>query len=75
MNTGTAATALFGLKNDEIPLMARILSVADTFDALTSDRPYRLKKSKEDAIKEIVRCSGSQFDPAVVEAFLKWVRT
>jgi HD-GYP domain-containing protein (c-di-GMP phosphodiesterase class II) len=54
--------------------MARILSVADAFDALTSDRPYRPKKSKEDAIEEIARCSGSQFDPAVVEAFLKWVR-
>jgi putative nucleotidyltransferase with HDIG domain len=66
---------IFGLKCDDIPLMARILSVADTFDALTSDRPYRPKKSKEDAIKEIVRCSGSQFDPAVIEAFLKWVNT
>jgi len=63
----------FGLMKDEIPLMARILSVADTFDALTSDRPYRLRNSKEDAIKEIVRCSGTQFDPVVVEAFLKWV--
>lgn len=62
----------FGLRGEEIPLMSRILSVADTYDALTSDRPYRLKNSKEDAVKEIVRCSGSQFDPAVVEAFLKW---
>ncbi len=62
----------FGLMREEIPLMARILSVADTFDALTSDRPYRLKNSKEDAVKEIIRCSGSQFDPVVVEAFLKW---
>jgi len=64
----------FGLRSEEIPLMARILSVADTFDALTSDRPYRLKNSKGDAIKEIVRCSGSQFDPVVVEAFLKWAK-
>ncbi len=63
---------LFGLKRDEIPLMARILSVADTFDALTSDRPYRPRNSKEDAIKEIVRCSGTQFDPAVVAVFVKW---
>lgn len=63
---------IFGLKREEIPLMARILSVADTFDALTSDRPYRPKNSKEDAIKEIVRCSGTQFDPAVVEVFVKW---
>lgn len=64
---------IFGLKQNEIPLMARILAVADTFDALTSYRPYREKKSKEDAVKEIVRCSGMQFDPSVVDAFLKWV--
>jgi HD-GYP domain-containing protein (c-di-GMP phosphodiesterase class II) len=64
---------IFGLRHEEIPLMARILSVADTFDALTSGRPYRPTNSKEDAIKEIVRYSGSQFDPAVVEAFLEWV--
>ena len=66
---------IFGLKRDDIPLMSRILSVADTFDALTSDRPYKPKKSKEDAINELVRCSGSQFDPAVIEAFLRWVKT
>ena len=64
---------IFGLRHEEIPLMARILSVADTFDALTSDRPYRPTNSKKDAIDEIVRCSGTQFDPAVVEAFLEWV--
>ena len=65
---------IFGLKREEIPLMSRILSVADTFDALTSDRPYRPRHPKEDAVKEIARCSGTQFDPAVVEAFLKWVK-
>ncbi len=64
---------IFGLKREEIPLMARILAVADAFDALTSDRPYRPKHSKEDAVKEIVRCSGTQFDPTVVDAFMKWV--
>lgn len=64
---------IFGLKKEEIPFMARILAVADTFDALTSDRPYRKKKSKEDAIREIVSCTGTQFDPAVVSSFLKWV--
>jgi len=64
---------IFGLRHEEIPLMARILSVADTFDALTSGRPYRPTNSKKDAIDEIVRCSGTQFDPAVVEAFLEWV--
>lgn len=64
--------SIFGLKNEEIPLLARILSVADTFDALTSDRPYRPKRSKDDAAKEIQRCSGSQFDPEIVKAFLGW---
>lgn len=64
--------SIFGLKNEEIPLLARILSVADTFDALTSDRPYRPKRSREEAAKEIQRCSGSQFDPEIVKAFLGW---
>ena len=65
---------IFGLKGDEIPLMARILTVADAFDAMTSDRPYRQMKTKAEAIKEIVRCSGTQFDPSVVTAFLEWVK-
>lgn len=65
--------SIFGLKFEEIPLLARILSVADTFDALTSDRPYRPRKTKDEAVKEIRRCSGTQFDPVIVEAFLKWV--
>lgn len=64
---------IFGLKRHEIPLMARILAVADAFDAMTSDRPYRRMKSKNEAVTEIARCSGSQFDPEVVEAFLRWV--
>ena len=67
-----------GLRGEEIPLGARIFPVADTFDAITSDRPYRKAKSALDAMNEILRCSGSQFDPLVVEAFLdiyqKWVK-
>lgn len=58
-----------GLKNGEIPFLARILAVADTFDSMTSDRPYRPKVSKEDAISELEKYSGTQFDPEVVEAF------
>jgi cyclic di-GMP phosphodiesterase len=58
------------LKGDEIPLGARIFSVADTLDAITSDRPYRAAQSFEAARKEIQRCSGTQFDPLVVETFL-----
>jgi putative nucleotidyltransferase with HDIG domain len=59
-----------GLKADEIPLGARIFVVADTFDAMTSDRPYRAALSCEAARDEIIRCSGTQFDPQCVQAFL-----
>jgi response regulator RpfG family c-di-GMP phosphodiesterase len=57
------------LKGCEIPLGARIFAVADTFDAIVSDRPYRKGQSFEVAATEIKRCGGSQFDPAVVEVF------
>lgn len=60
-----------GLKRDEIPIIARIVSVADTFDAITSDRPYRKKKSGEAALKEIKERAGIQFDPQVVDAFVR----
>ncbi len=59
-----------GLKADEIPLEARIFAVIDVFDALTSDRPYRLAWNREDAIKHIKKESGAHFDPQVVELFL-----
>ena len=60
-----------GLKGDEIPLMARILAVADTVDAMSADRPYRKGKPMDAIIAELKRCSGTQFDAKVVEAFLK----
>lgn len=60
-----------GLKGAEIPIGARIFAVADTLDAITSDRPYRKARSFDAAREEILRCSGTQFDPAVVEMFLK----
>ncbi len=59
-----------GLKGEQIPRLSRILSVADTYDAMTSDRPYREAMSGSDAVKELKRCSGSHFDPAVVDVFL-----
>ena len=62
---------LDGLKGEEIPLLSRIIAIADTFDAMTSDRPYRKRAADHEAIAEIQKCSGSQFDPLMVEAFLK----
>jgi ribonuclease P protein subunit RPR2 len=58
-----------GLKGDDIPVLARVFAVADTLDALTTDRPYRPATDFETARAEIARESGTQFDPAVVEAF------
>jgi putative two-component system response regulator len=60
-----------GIKGEEIPLISRILAIADSFDAMTSDRPYRSAMPAAKAIEEVKRCSGTQFDPGVVEAFLK----
>lgn len=58
------------LKGEEIPLMARILTVADTVDAMGADRPYRKGRPMEVIISELKRCSGTQFDPELVETFL-----
>ena len=60
-----------GLRGDEIPIGSRIFAVVDTLDAITSDRPYRRARSFDAAREEILRCSLTQFDPSVVEVFLK----
>ena len=60
-----------GLKGEDIPLGARIIAVADTYDAMTSDRPYRLGLDHESAINEIIKNKGSQFDDRVVDAFME----
>src|SRR5271165_1755288 len=59
-----------GLKGDQIPLGARIFAIADTFDAITSDRPYRAAQSISSARREIQKHSGHQFDPQVVDTFM-----
>ena len=58
-----------GLKGEEIPLAARIVAVCDAYDAMTTDRPYRAARSGAQALDELGRCAGSQFDPAIVELF------
>jgi putative two-component system response regulator len=63
-----------GLKGEEIPLAARIFALADVWDALTSDRPYRKAWSKEKVREHIRAGSGTHFDPQMVEAFLKTMR-
>lgn len=60
-----------GLASDEIPLVARIVAVVDAFDAMTTERPYRSALSVEQALAEIRRCAGTQFDPAVVDTFIQ----
>lgn len=62
-----------GLKGEEIPLQARMLAVADTFDSMTAERPYRETPGKEKAVEELKRCSGTQFDSKVVEALLRTI--
>lgn len=60
-----------GLRGEELPRLAKIVAVADTYDAMTTDRPYRKAKGKEVAIEELKKCSGTQFDKGVVEAFIR----
>ncbi|MFA9397395.1 MAG: HD-GYP domain-containing protein [Clostridiaceae bacterium] len=60
-----------GLKEDNIPYVSRIIAVADTYDAMTSDRPYRGALSHGIAINEIKKNSGTQFDPEIVKAFVE----
>lgn len=60
-----------GLKGTDIPLGARIMAVADSYEAMTEDRPYRHALTQDEAIAELIKGSGSQFDPQVVQAFLK----
>lgn len=64
-----------GLKAKDIPLGARIMAIADSYDAMTSDRPYRPRLSKEEALTELRRNAGTQFDPEIVEIFCRLIMT
>lgn len=64
-----------GLKGDEIPEMARIIGIADAYDAMTSNRVYRKRLSDEKVISEIKRCSGTQFDPKIAEIFVGMIES
>ncbi len=64
-----------GLKGEEIPLGARILQVADCYDAMTSQRSYHDPMDKGEAVKELRRCAGTQFDPRIVDVFVKILET
>jgi len=63
-----------GLKGEGIPFYARMILIADTYDAMTSTRPYRLALDKEIAFEELQNCSGTQFDPRMVVAFISALR-
>jgi HD-GYP domain-containing protein (c-di-GMP phosphodiesterase class II)/HAMP domain-containing protein len=62
-----------GLKGEEIPLAARILAVADSFDAMISTRAYKATRSRDEAVKELLRCRGTTFDPVCVDALIAWI--
>ena len=62
-----------GLAGEEIPLGSRIILAADAYHAMTSDRPYRAARSHSEAVHELTRCAGTQFDPAVTAALVGYL--
>ncbi|MCZ1263758.1 MULTISPECIES: diguanylate cyclase [Paenibacillus] len=64
----------YGLKGCEIPRLCRMLTVIDSFDAMTTERPYQETKNVDEAIKELQMCSGSQFDPELAELFIRYIQ-
>src|SRR5712692_3091718 len=63
-----------GLKELEIPVVSRIVSVIDAFDAMVSSRPYRVGLPYEEAVRRLIESSGTQFDPAVVQCFISFAQ-
>lgn len=64
-----------GLKGEEIPVECRILAIADAYDAMTNDRPYRKAMSHQEAVEELKRCAGIQFDPRLVPLFIETLKS
>lgn len=62
-----------GLSGEKIPVECRILAIVDSFDAMTNDRSYSQARSDKEAITEIKKCAGTQFDPTLVEVFLSLI--
>jgi putative nucleotidyltransferase with HDIG domain len=62
-----------GLKQEEIPFLSRIISVADSYDAMTNERPYKKALTEKMAVQELIRCKGTQFDPKIVDVFISKV--
>ena len=60
----------FGLKGDQIPFVARMISIIEAYDVMTHDQPYKQKMSQEEALGELERCAGTQFDPNLLRLFL-----
>ncbi|RDY25578.1 diguanylate cyclase [Romboutsia weinsteinii] len=63
-----------GLKGEEIPIISRIISIVDAYDVMTTDRVYKKAMTKKEAIYELNRCSGTQFDPYITKNFIKYIR-
>jgi len=63
------------LKGENIPYLARALTVVDSFDAMTSNRPYNIRKTYEEGVEELIRCSGTQFDPEIARAFIEVINS
>ena len=62
------------LSGEDIPIGARIITIADSYDTITSDRSYKKGRTAEEALAELERCAGTQFDPRLIEAFVRAMR-